>query len=80
MIAVEIERAGIVTAVVTTMTPVAIMVGPNRIVPGTGIAHPLGNPTLKPEKEKELRRTVVQKALESLQTDLTEQRLFPLDN
>lgn len=79
MIAVEIERAGIVTAVVTTMTPVALMVGPYRIIQGAGIAHPLGNPDLKPENERELRRTIVKKALEALKTDLTEQKLFTLN-
>jgi len=76
--AVELEKAGIVTSQVTTMTPVAVMVGPYRIIPGTGIAHPLGNPGLDPNAEKALRRALVGKALEALQTDLTEQRLFPL--
>ncbi len=75
----EIERSGLVTAVVTSMTPVALMVGPYRVIPGTGIAHPLGNPALNISKEKELRRSIVEKALEALQTNLTEQKLFPLN-
>lgn len=76
--AVEIEKAGIITAQVTTMTPVAIMVGPYRIIPGTGISHPLGNPSLDQKAEKALRTAIVKKALEALQTDLKEQKIFPL--
>jgi betaine reductase len=76
---VEIEKSGLATAVVTALTSVALMVGPHRIVPGTGVANPLGNPALNTAKEKELRRSLVEKALEALQTDVAEQRLFPLD-
>ena len=60
------------------MTPVAVMAGSNRIIPGFGIAHPLGDPALAPKAEKALRRAIVGKALEALQTDLTEQKVFPL--
>ena len=37
------------------MTPVAVMVGANRIVPAAGIIHPLGNAELSPEDEKAAR-------------------------
>ncbi len=74
---VEIERAGIPTAHVCTMTPVALMVGSNRIVPASGIIHPTGNADLTRQDEKALRRTIVEKALEALRTELTEQRIFP---
>jgi betaine reductase len=73
---VEIERSGLATAVITPLTSVALMVGPHRIVPGTGVAYPLGNPALSMSKEQELRRGLVEKALEALQTDVSEQRLF----
>jgi glycine reductase complex component B subunit gamma len=55
------------------------MVGPYRIVPGAGVAYPLGNPALTREKEKELRRRIVEKALEALQTEVTEQTIFPVN-
>ena len=45
------------------MTPVAVMVGANRIVPAAGIIHPLGNAELTPEEEKALRRRIVEQAL-----------------
>jgi len=73
---VEIEKAGIPTAHITTMTPIAVMVGSNRIIPGSGIIHPLGNIELDPREEKTLRRNIVERALEALQTGVTEQKLF----
>jgi betaine reductase len=42
------------------------MVGSNRIVPISSIVHPLGDPDLSPGAEKEMRRSVVEKALETL--------------
>ena len=74
--ATEIERAGIPTAHVTTMTPIAIMVGSNRIIPGAGILHPVGNADLDLPEEKRLRRVIVQKALEALKKDIQKQELF----
>jgi glycine/betaine/sarcosine/D-proline reductase family selenoprotein B len=59
------------------MTPVAIMVGSNRIVPGSGVIHPVGNVDLGSNEEKNLRRTIVQKAIEALHTELKEQTVFP---
>jgi glycine reductase len=58
------------------MTPVALMVGSNRIIPGSGIVHPVGNADLDPPEEKRLRRAVVERALEALREHLDEQRLF----
>jgi len=58
------------------MTPVAVMVGANRIVAGSGIVHPVGNPDQDAAAEKSLRRAIVEKALEALQTEQTEQRVF----
>jgi len=59
------------------MTPIALGVGSNRIVPAFGIIHPVGNPDLEPKSEKALRRAIVEKALEALQTEIQEQILFP---
>ncbi len=58
------------------MTPIALMVGSNRIVPGLGIIHPVGNVEVDEKREKTLRREVVEKALGALCTELTDQRLF----
>lgn len=51
---------------VTSVVPIAKMVGSNRVVQGQGIVHVLGNADLSPEEEKELRRKTVLQALEAL--------------
>jgi len=71
-----LERAGIATAHICSIIPVALMVGSNRIVRGNKIVNPLGNADLDPQDEKELRRAIVENALEALQTDVKEQTLF----
>lgn len=67
MITSELERAGIPTAHVCTMTPVAEMVGSHRIVTGNGIVHPLGDSELSPDEERRVRRRILEQALASLQ-------------
>ncbi len=48
------------------MTPVAKAVGSNRIVQARSIVYPLGDAGLPPGEERELRRRVVQRALDAL--------------
>ncbi len=54
------------------------MVGSNRIVAGSKIVNPLGNADLGAQEEKELRRAILEKALEALQSDVQDQTLFDL--
>lgn len=72
----EIERAGIPVAHICSIITISQTVGANRIVPAVAIPHPLGNPKLPPEEEKELRRNLLKKALASLQTSIEEQTVF----
>jgi glycine reductase complex component B subunit gamma len=58
------------------MTPVAVMVGANRIVPAAGIIHPLGNAELGPEEERALRRRIVERALQALAADVAQPTVF----
>jgi len=58
------------------MTPVAVMVGANRIVPAAGIIHPLGNTELSAEDEKALRRRIVETALQALRTEVAQPTVF----
>jgi len=58
------------------MTPVAVMVGANRIVPAAGIIHPLGNADLSAEDEKAMRRRIVERALQALQTEVVRPTVF----
>jgi glycine reductase len=54
---------------VTAVTPVAKMVGANRVVQGRGIVYPLGDADLTPDEEKDLRRRIVLQALETLKNE-----------
>ena len=72
----EIERAGIPVVHIATVVPISLTVGANRIVPAIAIPHPLGNPALTMEEEKEIRRKIVSKALEALQTPVEDQTVF----
>ena len=63
------EIAGIPVAQVTPMIPVAQAVGSNRIVRGHGIVCPLGDDQLSPHEERELRRSIVGQALDTLETE-----------
>lgn len=74
----EIERAGIPVVHICTIVPISKTVGANRIVPAVAIPHPLGNPKLSREEEKALRRKILMKALEALQTKIEQQTVFEI--
>jgi betaine reductase len=59
-----------------TVVPISLTVGANRIVPTVAIPHPLGNPELPPHEEKTLRRSLVEKALAALETEVDGQTVF----
>lgn len=67
MLTKELERVGIPTAHVCALTPVAVMVGSNRIVPAASVVHPVGDPNREPAAEKAFRRSIVEEALKALQ-------------
>ena len=72
----EVERAGIPVVHICTVTPISMTVGANRIVPAIAIPHPLGNPALDKDEEKNLRRKIVEKALVALETEVEGQTIF----
>jgi glycine reductase complex component B subunit gamma len=65
-----LERLGIPVVQITAIPNIAQMVGVNRIVQGRAVPNPVGDPSLPQEKEKELRREFITKALALLQTDV----------
>ena len=71
-----IEAYGIPVVHIATVVPISQTVGANRIVPAVAIPHPLGNPALTHEEEKALRRKIVSRALEALETPVDEQTVF----
>lgn len=72
----EIERAGIPVVHMCTIVPISLTVGANRIVPTIAIPHPLGNPSLSLEEEKDIRRNLLTRALKALETEVTGQTVF----
>lgn len=70
------ERIGMPAVHICAITPVAQMVGSNRILPAQKIINPVGNADLSPAEEKKLRRSIVEKALNALKTEIEEQRIF----
>jgi betaine reductase len=72
----EIERYGIPIVHMATITTISKSVGANRIVPTIAIPHPVGNPNLDSEKELELRRKLVKKALDAFKVDVGEPTEF----
>ena len=71
-----IEAYGIPVVHIATVVPISQTVGANRFVPAVAIPHPLGNPALTHEEEKALRRKIVERALEALETPVDEQTVF----
>ena len=61
---------------VCTVVPISVTVGANRIDPAVAIPYPLGNPQLNRDEEFALRRSIVEKALKALSTDVSEQTVF----
>ena len=61
---------------IATIVPISLTVGANRIVPAVAIPHPLGNPELPEDEERELRLNLVKKALRALQTEVEKQTVF----
>lgn len=74
----EIERVGIPCTLITALIPAALTMGANRIVQGVAITNPVGNHELSKEREKELRRRIVQKALEALQKKIESDNVFEI--
>ena len=72
----EIERAGIPVVHMCTVVPISKTVGANRIIPTIAIPHPLGNPALDADEEKNLRRGLVENALKALETEVNDQTVF----
>jgi glycine reductase len=71
-----IEATGIPVVHICTVVPISLTVGANRIVPAIAIPHPLGDPALEAGEEKKLRRSIVEKALVALETEVDDQTVF----
>lgn len=80
MLTKELEGAGIPTAHVTAMTPVAMMGGSPRIVQGKAIINPWGKSDADPDEERAMRREIAVMALKVLQEDGRDETLKPVQD
>ena len=55
---------------VTALPTIATMIGANRVVRGVAITNPFGDPGRSPAGETALRRRIVERALEMLETEV----------
>ena len=76
MIAKEIEREGIPVALISAMTMVGKQTRANRIITGTNIPHPCGDPSFPPKADRTLRKEIIKCALNAIQTDVDGPTIF----
>ncbi len=72
----ELERAGLPTVTVTSLTAVALKVGANRVLRGTRFSCPCGNPALSEKDEKAWRIKFARSIIKALQTKVDGPTLF----
>ena len=61
------------------MSSMAKQLKVNRVVAGTKIPHPCGDPTLSPDADLMLRRAILQTCLTALATDVKTPTVFTPD-
>ena len=72
----EMERVGLPTVMFSAIPAIPIAFRAFRIIPVKAIRHPLGDPERPPERERQLRRELVEAALRVLQTSCDRPTLF----
>jgi betaine reductase len=73
----EMERLGLPVALFSAIPAIPLAFGALRIIPARAIRYPLGDPELPPERERELRRRMVEAALRALEAPCDRPTLFP---
>lgn len=76
MIARELEKAGVPVVQLTSLTPIPNTLGVNRVMASAAITYPTGDPNVSPEKEKDVRKAFVKKALQVLQKPVDKPEVF----
>jgi len=72
----EIQKEGMPVAFITAMSMVGQQTGASRVVVGTKLRHPCGDPNLPEETDLALRREIVKCALRALQMDVNDPTIF----
>ena len=60
----------------SALPPIALQAGGNRVVKGVKIEHVCGDPSLGPSGDAALRRHIVERCLEAVETAVTAPTLF----
>ena len=58
---------------IASLVTICNVIGTNRIVKGVGIPYPLGDPEVTRIEGKKIRRKIVEKALQLLAKDISQQ-------
>jgi glycine reductase complex component B subunit gamma len=74
----EMERKGLPTVFFSSIPAIPLAFGATRILPGRAIRHLLGDPALPPDRERKLRREMIETALQTLSVPCEKPTLFPL--
>lgn len=72
----EIEKCGMPVVHMVNMVPVAKGIGSNRIVKTYGISYPMNDPNELEENQRKQRYELVGRALEALDTEITDSTVF----
>jgi betaine reductase len=72
----ELEREGLPTVIVTSLTEVALKVGANRVLRGATFSSPCGQPGLALADERGWRLALVRRAMAALATPVDGPTLF----
>lgn len=72
----ELEKAGIPTAHITNMTPVAKVTGSNRIVTGIAITNPCSDISVPENEQYQIREQLIRRALKAISTEVTTATFF----
>lgn len=74
----EMERFGLPTVVFSAIPAIPLAFGAPRVLATKAIRYPLGDPARPPDRERRLRREMVEAALRVLQTPCDRPTLFPM--
>jgi len=72
----ELERLGLPTVMFSAIPAIPMAFWASRVIPAKAIRHPLGDPELPPERERQLRRQMVEAALRVLKSPCPRPTLF----
>lgn len=74
----ELEREGIVVAMISALPAIPLSLGAHRVVRGVRVEHLCGDPNLSEERDKDLMYRIVETGLQAIRTSVEEPTLFEI--